>query len=280
MKETVVHVDVIPIPVKGRERDEMPFAQIEAQAEINRSNLVEVDYHSVPSTCSDERPHENEARPSVFGGSDVYALAIGELTGQFAGSKLAAKERLIVSKQTINDAKLLSGGHVNCAAATSFEVWMTSIHEQPENIIPYVRQEIGDDYDDDMMQEVIANAARATDNGTYADFSEETLRDVLGDEAELAIERVGNVPHEGVTLAKNKVNGKTIDQTAVYEQSVAGRGTFDFDEAYAQKIEDAVTSGPEAVRLQKLAHHAREAVIAAISGAVPNDLIYQITISE
>jgi len=72
----------------------------------------------------------------------------------------------------------------------------------------------------------------------------------------------------------------TFDQTAVYNESVAGPGSFEVDDHYATAIEDAVVAGPDAEHKTVLARHAREVIIAAVAAVVPNETIFQADIRQ
>lgn len=261
-------------------------ALITEQAEAARDSLVDVDYFAVPGTCSDERAREGilsgeplvEARPSVLGGPTVYGLAVAELTGFFGEAETAGEARLATVAQRLEDVGILNGGHIKCAANAGFESWMRIMAEHPELVVPYVEKEMGTRFDPITMAEVVHYAGDVVASGRYGGWSEEVLPRVLGDKSGSAIEKLRDVPHDGMTLVRQKVDGKTVDQTTLYERSVLGRGSFVFDDPYADLVEHAMTTGPDAARKKVVAEHAREAIIAAIAVALPNPELYQITL--
>lgn len=114
-------------------------------------------------------------------------------------------------------------------------------------------------------------------SGRYDDWDESVLERVLGDEAGYAIEVLQPVPHEGVTFVRNKVKGKTVHQNALHD--AAGADSFVQYDPYADEIENALADGPQAAWKQKVARHAREALIAAIAPALPNPELDQFNLT-
>jgi hypothetical protein len=278
-----VDINIIPTPVKGTDLPGVDTELIQRQAELGAEHLVPVDYATTHGTCGDERErigllngsHNIQPRPSVFAGPDVFGLAVAELTGSLPDVDSTARDRLARIKKLLNEGGVMSGGHVECAANAKFIKWIGVIASRSEDVRGYASLNLGQDYDPTAMEEVEAFARRTVEGGVYDDWTEDVLKEVLGDEAGEAIEVLAPVEHEGLMLERNEEPDSTIDQTPVFENSVVGRGSFIFDDAYAKRIEDIVTSGPEAARKVVLARHAREAIIAAVASAVPNPTIYQ-----
>lgn len=274
---------VLSAPIKNAGQSGADSSLVVRQSELTAQCLGYVDYASARGTCCDERRRTGllsgkitvEMRPSIFGGPDIYGLAIGELTGIFQEENASGENRLRAAKRLLNDAGICSGGHVKCAANAMFNTWMTTIKEQPDTVKSYAKQELGIHYDQTIMDEVVRNAGTCTGSGMYTSWDEDVLVRVLGNEAGEAMEVLADVPHEGYVVVRNKVPNSTIDQTALYDLSVLGRGTFDVDDDYAELIENIIISGGDNEHLTKLARHAREAIIAAIAGAVPNPLLYE-----
>lgn len=270
-------------------------AQLEAQAAIASGCGAEVDYKNTRGTCGDERERagllngstEVEDRPSVWGGPDIYGLGISELTGVIPAGVTTGKEALRQTKAKINDAGIKSGGHVNCAANAGFKSWISTIAYSPGTIEAYIKKELGEQYDPGVLAELSTNAKAAVESGRYDDWDETVLQEVLGEEKGEALEVLAKdpqnpdkvKPHEAKTFVRQKKRNRTINQTEVYRRSVYGGGSFVVDEPYAEDIEAAVTSGPDAARLMVLARHAREAINAAVAGAVPNETIYEIELA-
>lgn len=281
-------VDSEPIKDTRNDHTAKPdFALVEQQAQLTEANLVPVDYYKVRGTCGDERPRVGllsgvvtiEVRPSTFGGPDIHALAISELTGTMPANLETGEQRLSYAKDRLNRGGLLSGGHIHCAANGGLFMWLDALADNPENARTYVRRQLREHYSESLMNEVVHNAGVAVRSGAYNDWNEQILMDVLDNEAGEAIECLGDVEHGAVLVARNQLAGKTVAQTAVYEQSVLGHGTYDIDDQYEALI-DAIMVGDmeDAQRLLLLAAHAREAIIAAVAGAVPNELLYQTTL--
>lgn len=270
-------------PIKTNGAEVVALQQLENQAHQAIASLVPVDYETARGTCSDERFRKQlrngqptEPRPAVFGGPDIYGLAIAELTGYFeAENQESDVERAETVKRQLNRSGVKSGGHDGCAANALFAGWMELIATKSE-LAEYAQSQLGDRYDASLAQEVVDYASSLVQSGRYAAWKESNLADVYGEEAAEAIEQLGPVNHEAVTLVRNKINGTTVDQTELYSRSQVGKGSFIFDDSYADKLEHILSSGPDAVRTKLLAEHAREFIIAALVVAVPNEELYQI----
>lgn len=287
----LVRIEMKPIKGEGNATPE----QLEAQATAAERSMEAVDFHAARGTCGDERERAGllngsaaiEARPSVFGGPDIYALSIAELTGVLPESITSGEAALRWAKDRINDAGFLSGGHAKCAANAGFKDWMSVIAYNPAAVADYVKMQLGEAYDPVLMAEVTDNAKVAVESGRYDDWNEGILIRVLGDEAGEAIEVLAAEPddpnkvkpHEAKTFIREKIRGKTVNQTALFRMSVLGGGSFVVTDLYAADLQAAITSGPEAARLTALAAHAHEAMNAAVAGAVPNETIYQIDLT-
>ncbi|HVV67187.1 MAG TPA: hypothetical protein VHB72_03930 [Candidatus Saccharimonadales bacterium] len=271
---------IVETPIKTAGAELIAPELLEKQAQQAVICLTAVDYRTSRGTCIDERPREEtDPRLSVPGGPDVYALAVNELIGTFEDSDMPAEERLRSTKKTINNGGILSGGHFICAANGVFATWIPAIGKHPDAMLAYAQSQMGDRYHPDAAHRVIENAIRFEDSHTYKGWNEQVLVNVLGSEAAEAIEKLRDVPHEGVTLVRNKIEGMTVDQNELYDRSVIGKGSFVFDDPYADKIEHVLASGPDAAEKKLLAEHAREMILAAVAGAVPNPELYQIDLN-
>lgn len=265
-------------PIKGDEY--IAPELLHDQAEVARESLVRVDYKKVRGTCGDERLRE--LRASVFGGPNVNMLATAELAGFFSDDdQSTGEERLARITDMLTAAGFLNGGHEHCAANGGFNSWMDTIAKNPEAMKSYARQQRGEAYDDDAMNEVITNAQKLVASKRYQGWDETVLRRVLGDEADEAIEKLADgIPHEAKTFVRNRALSTTVDQKSVYERSVIGKGSFVHDDDYADALEHVVASGADADHMKLVAEHAREAILAAVANAVPNETIYQIDLTE
>jgi hypothetical protein len=272
-------------PIKNVGGELVDYALLQQEADIAKECQVEVDYYATPGTCGDERGRigymddttGHEPRPSVFGGPNVYGLGIAEMTGQVADTVVDGEEALGQVSRKLEAGNIQGGGHVGCAAA-KLPVWMAIVISAPEAVSEYASSKLGEDYDPALMAEVLANTERALQSGRYGNWDgENALAKVLGDKAGKSIERLEG-EHEGKVFIEQEEDGKTIDQTELIRRSVIGGGAFIVDSRYADKIDAIVTSGPDAVRLTRLALHARHAMHAAIANAVPNPVLYPATV--
>jgi hypothetical protein len=234
--ETIINggfkVTITEAPIKPGSGEAIGTALLQAQAEAVGNNLVKVDLETTRGTCMDERPRvDGEPRPSVPAGPDVYALMIAELTGYFsADDDSDMNERLGEVKKEINREGILSGGHKKCAANASLPDLIRMLAENPEAFLPYAKDQLSDRYEDGLAQEVVGYARAVVASGRYATWTEAVLADVLGEEAEEAIEELDNVPHEGLTVVRVEEPETTIDQTKLYEESELGDGSFNVDD--------------------------------------------------
>jgi hypothetical protein len=241
-------------------------------------------YKEVMSTCSDERERlvllngqkSSEPRAQVFGGSTMYGHAISELTGQASGS--TALERVAGTDRMLSDAGIHRGAHMGCAACAGIHTWMGKISEDPESVKAYAASQLGDKYDEKIADAVVKEATRVHESGLFDGFNEASLQSVYGDDAGFAFETLQPVDHEGQTVARIKRELVVPDTDYVYKNSAIGKGSFMFIDPYADTIEHAMTTGPDAAYLKVQAEHAREIMIAAIAGAVPNPVLYQLDI--
>jgi hypothetical protein len=206
---------------------------------------------------------------------------ITELTGYFSPDDDSdMNERLGEVKKEINREGILSGGHKKCAANASLPDLIRMLAEKPEAFLPYAKDQLSDRYEEGLAHEVVGYARAVVASGRYATWTEAVLADVLGEEAEEAIEELDNVPHEGLTVVRVEEPETTIDQTKLYEESELGDGSFNVDDWYADRIETALTKKrTDAARAKLLAEHARELIIAAVADVVPNKELYQLSIS-
>lgn len=274
--------------IKG-EHDTLGVEQLERQAELARQSLVAVGAN-VRGTCVDERPRigtrgeagKIEARPSVPGGPDVYALYVAELSGYFGDISNDPKYNLAQVKRDINNKGIRSGGHDHCAANDSFGPIIEIIAENTDYVKTYAKANMGETFNDDLADEVIRYSQSVHSSGRYEEHHEGTLGEVLEDEAMDAIELLFG-EHEGRSLARQKVRGYTVDQTKLHDLSEKENGkaedSFVIDDWYADDIENALASGPNAVRQKHLMEHAREFLLAAVAAAVPNKELHQFSIT-
>jgi hypothetical protein len=294
MSEKMINtIDVVEDPIETIIQDgpikllgEITLSQsdLEVQAGYLRESLVPIDYDKVRGTCGDERfrigllsgEEKVEARPSVFGGPNIHALYVSEGAGVYKNSPLDPTERLRDITRKINRNKVQSGGHEHCAAAAGFgDTVLPNIVANAETARAYAQANMSD-YDDDMMTEVLGNFKEQLD--TYKGWDgEKALVEILGDEAGEAIEKLADMPHKGRTLARQHRPGVTIDQTLVHNHS-DGEDSFEFDDAYAFRIENASADGPEASRVLRLMRHAREVVLVGVALSVPNPELHQIDV--
>lgn len=265
--------------VKGVRPQELTEELLQAQAEVGIQNRVEV-AEGTPDTCSDERPREDEeARYSIYGGSGVYGLLIREATGYFSGSSLDMTARLAATVSALEDEGIVVGGHKACKANEAVAAIIHAVGSNPRLYAATAERRLGDQFDPTAVDE-IGNYMAATDAaGVYKDWDESVLPGVLGDEkAARAIETLKPVEHKAVTRLRNQKPGTTIAQNPLYDQSVAGEGSYVFDDRYADRIEGIVTTGIKADRMAVLARHAREMIISVIDTAVPNPFIQEIDV--
>ncbi len=283
--------DVLEAPIKTSGAEQVAHEQLEAQAQLAVGTLHNIYYTDVRGTCIDERRRIGlrsgearvEPRPSVPGGPNIYGLAVAELTGYFEGERTTGEQRLSRVTGRLSDAGLRSGGHGGCAANAGFGTWMRTIADNPDYVKKYAALRFGEDFDPTIMDAVVNFARAAMTSGRYAGWDESKLVTVLGEEeADEAIEKLDAVKHEAVTIVRNWIPEATVDQTELYDQNEAGqgvgKGSFVNDEAYADTIEHVLTAGPDAVRKKLEAEYAREAILAAVAAAVPNQEIYQINL--
>ncbi len=278
--KTVVH----ETPVKTAGIEVRPKELLEAQAARAIEARVPIDYHVTRGTCGDERRRARllsgeprvEPRPSAWGGPDIYGLYVAELTGLFGDEDLSPRQRLQVVKNKNNQAGIKSGGHANCAAALSFGGVMGIIADNPELMSAYAAQNKLD-YDQSIMDIVVSQAQKVKRSSRYDGVSMESVYlEVLGDEAGEAIEVLEPGPHEGKTFVRNHGDNTTVDQNRLHD--LEHEDSFVQDEGYVDAIENAVTAETDG-RQKLIAEHAREAVLAAISMAVPNEELYQIDLA-
>ncbi len=278
---------VLERPIKLVGNQTIGLQEIEEQAEAARECLREYD-DNTRGTCIDERPRVGlldgsknvEARPSATGGPNIYALYLAELIGYFDGDEEGGdgEERLATVTDLINEFGIPSGGHGHCAANASFGVVIGNISMLRDEINAQVQLNMGDSYNMGAAEVIFDNATKTHQSGRYSNWSEDSLARVLGDEAGQAIEQLEDVPHLGKTFIRERVPGKTVDQTTLHEKT--GEYSFVHTEDYAERIENAISSGPDAVRMTELSRHAREIVLAAIAMAVPNQELHGIILDS
>lgn len=275
---------VLTRPIKGGV-GEMSVIRLEAEAA--RQALVPVDYYKSFGTCSDERERIGlfsgesrvEPRPSIFGGPNVFSLAVSELIGCFSRSDETGKEKLARATRALNKKGLKSGGHLGCAANEKFGAWMALIDEYQDLIRQAARRELGEGYDEAAMQAIVRRARTVKKSGCYKEWDGQELLGVLGDEANQAIEVLEDVDHEAGILVRQGVTNMTIDQTSLHAGSK--RYSFAFDDPYAALIEQAVVEAAGmGSRGMHLARHAREVIIAAVVLAVPNSRLYEVIVDK
>ena len=264
--------------------------QLVEQADFARSSMVVVS-EDAPGTCIDERPRlgtreehgKIEARPSVPGGPVVYGQYVAELSGYFSDSSSQdAEESMSIIADDLESKGIVLGGHDDCRANGGMGDVISFIADNPEAVKAYAERNMGDEYNEDLANESISYAIKVTESGKYDDHQEETLAHVLGDKSSNAIEKLEG-EHEGRTVVRNKVRNTTVDQTKLHKLTEERLGeaedSFVMDDWYAHDIENALATGPNAAHQKKVMAHARELVLAALAGAVPNPELHQINLS-
>jgi len=284
---TTLLVKVHEVPIKNvNNKVTLSKSDLETQARHLRESMVPVDYDTARGTCGDERYRKGlrsgeaivEARPSVFAGPNIYGLYVSELAGVFKGSDASPDERLRQVTRNLNRNKIASGGHERCTAAASFGTVLANGAANPELVRSYAEDNM-DDYEERFMSEVLDEASDIVTAKTYEGWDgEAALLRLLGTEADEAIERLVDAPHEGRSLARNKKSGWTIDQTRVHQKS-GGEDSFEWDDPYAERIENALAAGPDASSVKRLMEHVREFVLASVALSVPNPELHQIDFS-
>lgn len=274
-------------PIKNL--DDMPVAEaeLEHQAESARQCTVAVDYHKVRGTCSDERERIGllsgertiADRPSVWGGPNIYALYMAELTGFFGNSESTGQERLQRVTAIINGAGIPSGGHKGCAANGGVNAVLNYIGDE-KNFVAIglaAKTKLGNAYDATILQQVTAFARAAQTSKHYENWDESVLENTLGDEAGQALEILANVPHDAADRIWNEIDGYTVSQNKLYR--TAHKRSFVFDDPYAVMIENVFAGRPDNLNAQTLLRHACMALDRAIIEAVPNRQISDITLT-
>lgn len=167
-----------PEPIKLVGEATISLTKLEQLAQIGLECLAA--YHKdTRGTCGDERVRDGllngdktvEARPSVWGGPNIYALFMAELSGHFTDSGLDGRGRLQAITGVINDAKIKSGGHVGCAANGSLPDILAIIAD-PSKWNSAVEGELGSEYEDELTVQLAANAQKALDIGVYDGWTE------------------------------------------------------------------------------------------------------------
>lgn len=276
-------IAIMPDPIKLIGEQTMSVVDVNKLADVARECLEDYD-DNTRGTCIDERPRVGlldgtpnvEARPSSVGGPNIYALYLAELIGYFGNDEDDGEAHLSSVTELINSSEIPSGGHAHCKANGSFGDVIEVIASQRELIDEKVRASMGDEYDPDAVDEIYNNATRTYESGRYSNWNEDVLAKVLGDEAGQAIEVLADIPHLGKTFIRESVPGKTVDQTKLHERT--SEYSFVHTENYAERIENAIASGPDAEHMTELARHAREILLVAISIAVPNEELHGISI--
>lgn len=268
MKVTA-HISEQPIKLLKEASPEAELFEILDDAKSSLTAYTE----ETRGTCMDERRRTAlkggrpivEVRPSLPGGPDVYLLAVRELTGYHEGQDITAEERAQDSKTTLNDKGVRSGGHAECAADNLLGTWAGQvIVENQADVAKYVHRkfdEDGIDFDMNLMSKVFDYAADTQVSGRYAEWSEQSYFDLLGVEAEEAIEELEHAPHLGKMMIWVDIEGQTIDQTKI------GNRAFELNRPYMKRVENAGVNGPAA----ELVPYARYAIVAALAAALPNE---------
>ncbi len=259
---------------------------LEEQGRHARDSLKPVK-DSAYGTCVEDRRRAGvlsgesavEPRYSAAGGPNIYGLYVAELTGYFGDSQADGEERLRQVTRSINAKGIPSGGHKRCAANGGISAVVGLIAgDQREAVQAGAQRRLGDEYDQAAMDEVLANAGAVVASGRYDDWDESVLERVLGDEAGEALEVLEPGDHNASSYIRNEVAGKTVDRNTLHER--AGKGSYVQDEAYVGKIENALADGPQAAWKQKVARHAREALVTALVAALPDPEIHQIDLHQ
>lgn len=284
---TSVTIKTLQEAIKGDGSNLSDERLLEVQARLFQECLVPVEYTKSYGTCVDERRRAHLlsgeqsflARPSVPGGPVIYGLLVHELTGfVFPNDCLTGESRLAFVKKRQQDAQLLGGGHLNCAANARLPELLSLIGKGPAGLRDYTKQHLGDNFSDDALQAVVQYAQAALSTEVYSQWNEQLLVTVHGDEAGTAIEVLDDIPHGALTVGRNGLAGFTIDQNTLYEVSILGKGSYDMDEVYAGLLETVAASGPDAGWKSVLARHARELILAAVVQVVPNPDLYEVQV--
>jgi hypothetical protein len=264
----------------------LSHADLERQANFAVEQLETV-ASDVRGTCGDERLRVDPitgqpiliAKPSAWGGPNIYALNMAELTGFFGDQKkLSGQDRLKIVTDVINQAGIPSGGHSGCAANGSFPTIMELMASQFTHWGQATHHELGHDYDQGAVYAVTHHAHEAVKSGRYKGWGESILADVLGDEAHQAIETLQpNSQHDARTVLRISVPGHTVGQTKL-SQASGGQRSFVQTEWYCQKIENALAAASSDPQAGQIMRHAREALLWAVEQAVPNQELHHIAL--
>ncbi len=174
--------------------------------------------------------------------------------------------------------EIASGGHEGCAANNSFNTVIGLIAgDDAEAGQVYAAEQLGDDYDHEAADAVVGFARAVIESGRYANWTGEELKrvlaKVLGDaKANKAIEVLVPGEHTADTFVRTQLKGATVDQNKLDGKS------FVNDDGYCDRIEEAVADGPETAKKLTLARHAREMVLHALYGALPNKELHEIVV--
>lgn len=279
--QTMAHVSEQPIKLDGEASSPEVLQALGQDIKQSLRPYTE----DTRGTCMDERGRvalasgeaATEVRPSAPGGSDIYGLSIAELTGYYEGSETTAEERARDTKTRLNGAGITSGGHEGCAADNLFGTWAGSvIADNADAITSYVWRKVTEDgltYNPDHMTAVLSRAQEIRDSGRYAAWTEQSYFDILGDESAVAIEKLVAEDHLGIAMAWIDVPGYAMDQTALNNRA------FELNRPYMKRIESVVATGPDAAELAARAPYARYAIVRALSLALPNEELQEITVT-
>lgn len=277
------YVDLAPI--KNIPQPEHADLAVRQDLLYEQLNLVAANMYQLPSylgvysTCSDERPrkgllngHATSRRYSIFGGSTIYGTSILELTGQAQGD--SAEDRVEDADVRLGLVGFKRGGHVACAAANGINLWMGKIKDDPQVYMDFAESQLGETYDQAAANYVVKQASRVHDQAIYKDYSEKDLQAFYGDEAGETIEVLEDVDHEAMTVVRIHRKLTVVDFNPIYTKSKVGKGSFIVNDGYADAIEQALTSGPDAAQKKLIAEHAREMIVGAVANSVPNNLLF------
>jgi hypothetical protein len=201
------------------------------------------------------------------------------------GINLEDTDVLVIERglKDLNAAGFKPGMHAGCAAANSIHPIMGIISQKSAALYMHVKNHMVESYSDEYMDLIITNAKHVYESSKFENFSEHKLFDLLAaefgkQEAMASAEKLIKVDHEEFIIARLEKQFVAVDSTAVFNESVVGKGAYIFNDSYAQQLENLATSNIDAVKQQQIARHAREAIIWSTLQAVPNSEIREVTI--
>lgn len=255
--------------------------EAQSWAETVKRYMQAVDAHE-PSTCLDGRPclhllsgAATNVRPGLAGGAGISGWAAAELTG-WAGDvneSLAETYHRITTVLASNG--LVVGGHCDDqAAAAQFKNGKTGCgaSDNAAAIIANLADPqyhdfmtglsarlLGDDFDQTIMDAIIAKARSLTENGRLASWQGATMVDDLGNQTAERIEVLASQPdathgHHEQSVVVNFVPGTTLNRDQLVADT--GRQAFKIDMWYLDDVANALATGPAAAKQKQALGHA------------------------